>query len=422
MDERALVLDRIEQLLTEHPPATTTPARFWGAQFDLGLAWVHFPVGLGGLGAEPALQELVTMRLYDAAAPRNFLVNFVGLGMAAPVIVAFGTPEQQTRLLRPIFTCDELWCQLFSEPGAGSDLANVATTAARDGDEWIVNGHKVWTSMGHSARWGILIARSNPHVPKHKGLTYFICDMQAPGVDVRPLRQMSGEAEFNEVFLTDVRLPDAMRVGEPGEGWRVVIGTLMTERAHNGENVRRPRGLGPIAHALRVWSTATHGAVNRDRLMRVWIDAEVLRLTSLRAEQTNKSGLPGPEGSVLKLATGVLPQKVFELCVDLLGPRGMLIDDYAMRQPDMMGEANMGDGTTALDVTKALLSSRSATIGGGTTEIQKNTIAERVLGLPPEPRVDRDRPWSPEPRVDRDRPWSPEPRVDRDRPWSGEAN
>jgi alkylation response protein AidB-like acyl-CoA dehydrogenase len=218
--------------------------------------------------------------------------------------------------------------------------------------------------------------------------------MHAPGVDVRPLRQISGEAEFNEVFLTDVRIPDSQRVGAPGEGWRVVIGTLMTERAHNGENVRRPRGLGPIAHALRVWHEFGGSAVTRDRLMKVWIDAEVLRLTSLRTEQTQQSGLPGPEGSVLKLAAGVLPQRVFELCVDMISPRGLLIDDYEMRQPDVMGEANMGDGTIAVDVSKALLSSRSATIGGGTTEIQKNTIAERVLGLPAEPRVDRDRAWS----------------------------
>ena len=388
---RVDVQARIDELLTSHPPATTTATDFWGAQFDLGLAWVQFPVGLGGLAVDAALQELVTLRLYSAGAPRNFLHNFVGIGMAAPVIVNFGNEPQQRRLLRPIFTCEEQWCQLFSEPGAGSDLANVATRAERDGDEWIVNGHKVWTSMGHRARWGILIARSDPTVPKHKGLTYFICDMHAPGVDVRPLRQISGDAEFNEVFLSDVRIPDAFRVGAPGEGWRVVIGTLMTERAHNGENVRRPRGFGPIAHAVRLWDEIGGGTVRRDQLARVWSEAEVLRLTAWRAEQ---SAMPGPEGSVLKLAAGVLPQRVFELCTDLLGPRGMLIEDYGMRQPDVMAESNMGDGSGDIDLVKALLSSRSATIGGGTTEIQKNTIAERVLGLPAEARTDRDAPWS----------------------------
>jgi alkylation response protein AidB-like acyl-CoA dehydrogenase len=395
MSDEVDVVERIDELLTRYSPATTAAVEFWGAQFDLGLAWVQFPVGLGGLGVDAALQELVTLRLYSAGAPRNFLHNFVGIGMAAPMIVNFGSELHQQRLLRPIFTCEEQWCQLFSEPGAGSDLANVSTRAERDGDEWVVNGHKVWTSMGHRARWGILVARSDPSVPKHKGLTYFICDMHAPGVDVRPLRQMSGEAEFNEVFLSDVRIPDTFRVGPPGEGWRVVIGTLMTERAHNGENVRRPRGFGPIAHAVRLWKEVGGDGdgdpVQRDRLARVWSEAEVLRLTAWRAEQSSN---PGPEGSVLKLAAGVLPQRVFELCTDLLGPRGMLIDDYEMRQPDVMAESNMGDGSGEIDLVKALLSSRSATIGGGTTEIQKNTIAERVLGLPAEPRTDRDVPWS----------------------------
>ena len=220
MAGRDEIVARIDQLLTSHPPASTPAPEFWGAQFDLGLAWVQFPVGLGGLGVDAALQELVTRALFAAGAPRNFLQNFVGIGMAARVIVSFGTEVQQ-RLLRPIFTCEEQWCQLFSEPGAGSDLANLATRAERDGDEWIVNGHKVWTSMGHAAKWGILIARSDPTVPKHKGLTFFLCDMHAPGVDVRPLRQLSGEAEFSEVFLNDVRIPDTLRVGPPGEGWRV---------------------------------------------------------------------------------------------------------------------------------------------------------------------------------------------------------
>jgi alkylation response protein AidB-like acyl-CoA dehydrogenase len=398
---RAVVVKRVEELLERHPPATTTAPEFWAAQYDLGLAWVQFPVGLGGLAVEPSLQEIVTLRLFEAEAPRNFLRNFVGIGMAAPTIVNFGSMTQQQRLLRPIFTCEEQWCQLFSEPGAGSDLANVATRAERDGDEWIVNGHKVWTSMGHRARWGILIARTDPTVPKHKGLTYFLCDMLTPGVDVRPLRQISGEAEFNEVFLSDVRIPDALRVGQPGEGWRVVVGTLMTERAHNGENVRRPRGFGPIAHAMRLWDDVGGTDGLRDRLTQTWIEAEVLRLTAWRADQSGRpgpsgpqSGKPGPEGSVLKLAAGILPQRVFELCTDLLGPRGMLIDDYEMRQPDVMAQSNMGDGSDEIDIVKALLSSRSATIGGGTTEIQKNTIAERMLGLPAEPRLDRDLPWS----------------------------
>jgi alkylation response protein AidB-like acyl-CoA dehydrogenase len=385
----------ITQLLHENDPAATPPIEFWGAQFDLGLAWVQFPPGLGGLRLAPALQDVVAERLHEAGAPRNDLINFVGLGTAAPAIVGFGTDEQKCRYLRPLFTCEEVWCQLFSEPGAGSDLGNVATVAARDGDEWIVNGHKVWTTLAHVSSFGILVARTHPDLPKHRGLSFFLVDMRAPGVDVRPLRQISGEAEFNEVFLTDVRVPDTMRVGEPGEGWRVTIGALMHERSHNADLAKRPRGMGPVAHAVRLWQElALDDRARRDELMKIWIEAEVIRLTSVRAEQLRKGGAPGPEGSTGKLATGILPQHIFEFCLRLLGPRGMLVPDYDMRQPDRMFEGNMGDGTEHVEYVKAFLNARSATIGGGTSEIQKNTIAERVLGLPKEARHDRDVPWS----------------------------
>jgi alkylation response protein AidB-like acyl-CoA dehydrogenase len=389
------VLTLVDRLLASHPPATTAPRDFWGAQYDQGLAWVSFPEGCGGLGLASSLQEVIDDRLAHGGAPDNSLRNFVGLGTAAPAIVGFGDDAQRRRFLRPLFTCDEVWCQLFSEPGAGSDLANVSTTAVRDGDEWVVDGHKVWTTMAHVASFGILVARTDPERPKHRGLTFFLLDMRSPGVDVRPLRQISGEAEFNEVFLDGVRVPDAMRVGEVGGGWRVTVGALMHERSHNAELARRGRGTGPIAHALRQWRRRGGGsAVERDRLARLWIDAEVIRLTALRAEALRKGGTPGPEASTGKLATGVLPQRVFELCTDLLGPAGMLIDDYELRQPDRMAEGNLGDGSEELDLVKALLNSRSATIGGGTTEIQKNTIAERVLGLPKEPDPHRDQPWS----------------------------
>ncbi|HEV8298236.1 MAG TPA: acyl-CoA dehydrogenase family protein [Acidimicrobiales bacterium] len=384
----------VDDLLRTHDPVTTPPREFWGAQFDRGLGWVQFPPGHGGLGLAPALQEAVDERLEAAGAPSNALINFVGLGTAGPAIVAFGTEAHKHRFLRPLFTCDEVWCQLFSEPGAGSDLGNASTLAERDGDEWVINGHKVWTTLAHVATFGILVARTHPELPKHRGLTFFLVDMRSPGVDVRPLRQISGEAEFNEVFLTDVRVPDSMRIGEPGEGWRVTIGALMHERSHNADLAKRPRGMGPIAHAVRLWrELGIDDPARRDELTRIWIEAEVIRLTSIRAEQTRRSGTPGPEGSAGKLATGVLPQRIFEFCMGLLGPRGMLISDYVMRQPDRMFEGNMGDGTEPVEVSKAFLNSRSATIGGGTTEIQKNTIAERVLGLPKEPRPDRDVPW-----------------------------
>jgi alkylation response protein AidB-like acyl-CoA dehydrogenase len=392
--EHRQVEQLVDELLRTHDPAATPPAEFWGAQFDLGLAWVQFPPGCGGLDVAPALQEVVAERLERAGAPSNALINFVGLGTAGPAIVAFGTAAQKRQFLRPLFTCETVWCQLFSETGAGSDLGNVATLAVRDGDEWVVNGHKVWTTLAHVARYGILVARTHPELPKHRGLTFFLVDMTAPGVEVRPLRQISGEAEFNEVFLTDVRVPDTMRVGEPGQGWRVTIGALMHERSHNADLAKRPKGTGPVAHAVRAWQAAGNDdPARRDELMRIWIEAEVIRLTSIRAEQLRKGGTPGPEGSTGKLATGILPQRIFAFCMNLLGPAAMLISDYDMRQPDRMFEGNMGDGSESIEITKAFLNSRSATIGGGTTEIQKNTIAERVLGLPKEPRVDREGPW-----------------------------
>ncbi len=393
--DRDRVSALVDELLDTHDPSTTTPAEFWGAQFDLGLAWVQFPVGFGGLGVAPALQEVVAERLDAARVPRNDLINFVGLGTAAPAIVGFGSDEHKRRYLRPLFTCDEVWCQLFSEPNAGSDLGNLGTSAVRDGDEWVVNGHKVWTTLAHVSTYGILVARTHPELPKHRGLTFFLVDMRTPGVEVRPLRQISGEAEFNEVLFTDARIPDSMRVGEPGEGWRVTIGALMHERSHNADLAKRPRGMGPVAHAVRLWQDmGMTDPARRDELMRIWIEAEVIRLTSIRAEQLRKSGTPGPEGSTGKLATGILPQRVFEFCMSLLGPAGMVISDYEMRQPDRMFEGNMGDGTENIEIVKAFLNSRSATIGGGTTEIQKNTMAERVLGLPKELRPDRDVPWS----------------------------
>ncbi len=387
--------ERIARLIAEVDPATTPPAEVWGRQFDLGLAWVHFPPGHGGLGAHPLLQERVNDRLRRHRFPSNYLHNFVGVGTAAPTIAAFGTEEQRLRLLRPLFSCEEIWCQLFSEPDAGSDLAAVSTTAVRDGDEWVVNGHKVWTTMAHVAKWGILVARTDPEQPKHRGLTYFLLDMEADGVEIRPIRQISGEAEFNEVLMHDVRVPDTMRVGEPGSGWRVTIGTLMNERAHNGDSAKKPRGAGPIAHAVRAWqATERTDPVARDRLVRLWVEAEVIRLTALRADAARTTGVPGPEGSVLKLAIGILPQRIMDFCVDALGARGMLVSGYDFVQPDVMAEDRMGDGSEEIDVVKALLNARSNTIGGGTSEIQRNTIGERVLGLPPEPRTDRDVPWN----------------------------
>ncbi len=392
------VSDAVDELLHDHPPSKTDPQDFLGAQFDHGLAWVHFPEGRGGLGVDPDHQQVVDDRLRGAGAPDPMLRNFMGIGMMAPTMVAYGSDAQQQRYLRPAFTCEEIWCQMFSEPGAGSDVASLATRAVRDGDEWVINGQKVWTTMAHVAKWGMLLARTDPEVPKHEGLTYFVLDMTQPEVDVRPLRQMTGEAEFNEIFFTDARTPDTERIGAVGEGWRVAIGTLMNERVALGALAKEDRGAGIIRHAVRLYhERGGNDPVLRDRLARCWIDAEIVRLTTLRAQAARQQGTPGPEGSILKLAVGGVHQRVFDLCVDLMGADGTLISDYEMRRPTVMGESALGDDEH-VDLVKGFLSVQGTTIGGGTTDIGRNILGERVLGLPGEPRTDRDLPWSQVPR------------------------
>jgi len=249
VDEQAVAQDlhgRVRALLEEHDPAGDA-REFLGARFDAGLAWVHFPSGSGGLDLPRGFQSLVEDELTAAGAPvGGGPHNGIGMGMAAPTIAAFGTEEQRRKFLRPLFTGEHFYCQLFSEPGAGSDLAGVSTRAVRDGDDWIVNGQKVWTSSAQKAQRAILVARTDPTVPKHQGLTYFVCDMTAPEVEVRPLRQLTGEAEFNEVFLTDVRIPDEDRIGAVGEGWKVANATLMSERVNIGASRAGARESGMI--------------------------------------------------------------------------------------------------------------------------------------------------------------------------------
>lgn len=398
---REKVDELLDQLLEEHDPRTTPEQELWGAQFDLGLAWVHFPEGKGGLGLDPAFQDVIDDRLIAVGAPSNLLKNMMGVGMAGPTLVAFGTEEQQQRFLRPTFTCEAIWCQMFSEPGAGSDVAGLATRAERDGDEWVVNGQKVWTSMAHVADWGLLLARSDPDVPKHQGLTYFYVDMHAPGVTVRPLRQMTGEAEFNEIFFDDVRIPDSQRIGDVGAGWSVAIATLMNERVMLGR-VGKLTGAdgGVIRHALRLWrerDPADRDPVTRDALARLWIESEIVRLTMQRAEALRDRGTPGPEGSIGRLMVSEHQQCVFELIINMLGPEGMLISDYEMRRPAIIGEVALGPDDK-VNLQKGFLTTRGSTIGGGTTEISRNILGERVLGLPKEPGDDRNVPWSKVPR------------------------
>ena len=384
------VSDLVDQLLTEFPPKSTAPTEFLGAQFDKGLAWVHFPEGHGGLGLNPKLQKLINERIYAEGAPNPMYRNPIGHGMTGPTVVVWGSEEQKQRYLRPLFTGEEVWCQLFSEPGSGSDFAGLSSKGVRDGDEWIVNGQKVWTTLAHLSRWGLLVVRTDPEAVKHAGLTAFVVDMQAPGVEVRPLRQMTGEAEFNEVYLTDVRIPDSMRVDEVGRGWGVSITTLMNERVSIGGGTP-PRGSGPIGQLLEEWKrSGSDDPVTRDAVTQLWIQAEVNRLTNLRAAANRKAGTPGPEGSVAKLAMAELNKKIFSLAVDIMGPEGMLYGSYEFVRPR---HALFTD-----DMHKNFLRARANSIEGGTSEVLRNILGERVLGLPGDVRVDKDLPWAQVPR------------------------
>ncbi|MFF4578595.1 acyl-CoA dehydrogenase family protein [Streptomyces sp. NPDC001389] len=384
------LLARTRELLAAHPPAATAPADFLRARFDAGLAWVHYPEGLGGLGAPRTLQAVVDAELEAAGAPDNDPRRIgIGLGMAAPTILAHGTEEQKRRFLRPLWLGEEVWCQLFSEPGAGSDLAALGTRAVLDeaAGEWVVDGQKVWTSSAHTARWAILIARTDPELPKHRGITYFLCDMHAPGVEVRPLRQITGEAEFNEVFLTGVRIPDAHRLGAVGEGWAVARTTLMNERVSIG-GMRLPREGGMIAPVAAAWrerpGLRTHAL--HQRLLGLWVEAEVARLTAERLRQQLAAGRPGPEGSGMKLTFARLNQEISGLEVELLGEEGLLYEDWTMRRPETVD-------FTGRDAGYRYLRAKGNSIEGGTSEILLNIVAERVLGLPAEPRDDKDTPW-----------------------------
>jgi alkylation response protein AidB-like acyl-CoA dehydrogenase len=378
----------VREFLRAHDPATMERLAFLRARYDAGLAWVSFPEGLGGLGAPRTAQPLVDAAFAEAGAPDNNPLRIgIGLGMAAPTILRHGTAAQRERWLRPLWTGEEVWCQLFSEPGAGSDLAALATRAVRDGDDWIVNGQKVWTSMAHEARWAILIARTDPNVPKHQGITYFACDMTAPGVEVRPLRQLTGEAEFNEVFLTDVRIPDAHRIGAVGEGWRVAQTTLMNERVAIGGGAA-PRESGMIGVVAGAWrerpELRTPG--QRDTLLRLWVGAEAARLAAQRLREQLAAGQPGAEGSAVKYAYARLNHEISGFELELLGEEGLRYDDWTMRRPSIVDWRHRTPGYR-------YLRAKGNSIEGGTSEILANIIAERVLGLPAEPRVDKDVAW-----------------------------
>lgn len=387
------VVDAARRVVDEHDPKTVPVQEFLGACFDAGLSWVHFPEGFGGLGVSRGLQAVADRILQGAGGPVPLGLNPMGYGMAAPTVREHAqTDDVRRQLLRPLATTEHIWCQLFSEPGAGSDLAGLATSAVLDGDTWVVNGQKVWTSLAHRAKWGLLLARTDPDVAKHKGLTYFVIDMHGEGVETRPLRQLTGHAEFNEVYMTDARIPDAFRLGGVGDGWRVAMTTLMNERSALGGSGSR-RGAGTISDAVALWASRPdlHTPVLRDRLTSLWLRSEAQRLTAERSRAAaTTTGGPGPEASIGKLVGAELNQHIYEFCMDLLGPEGILYDGYAMDQGDP--EDYRGP------LQQRFLRSRANTIEGGTSEVMRNILAERVLGLPGDLRADAGMAWKEIPR------------------------
>ncbi|HEU5305987.1 MAG TPA: acyl-CoA dehydrogenase family protein [Acidimicrobiia bacterium] len=370
----------------------------WCSAFgDSGFATPTWPAEYGaGLSLAPGQARAVNEVLNHYRVPRPG--NIIGIGMGGPTVIAWGSEDLKQQFLRGIATNEEIWCQLFSEPGAGSDVAGLATRAERDGDEWVVNGQKVWTSLAHLARYGMLLARTDPDQPKHKGLSYFVIDMHQPGVEVRPLRQITGDAEFNEVFFANARVPDEWRLGPVGEGWRVAITTLMNERVSlsgpgsvSGDTI----GGSPVQRVVDR-SAPMRDPRLRQRLVAAWIDHRVIALNNQRAADRRRIGAePGPEGSITKLQSAEFNQRLQKLAVDLEGVSGIAWEGEGLSGESTLSfVAGAGGGTDdPRTVARGFLRSQANTIEGGTSSIMRNILGERVLGLPKEPDSSRDVPW-----------------------------
>ena len=376
-------LDAIERddaaALAEARP-TLDMEHWWVDLAEAGYVTPSWPTEYGGLGVAPRVAGAVARTLNRYKVPR--FVNVIGIDLAGPAILRWGTDEQKERFLRPIARHEEIWCQLFSEPGAGSDLASLSTRAVRDGDTWVVNGQKVWTSMGDLAAFGLLLARTDPDVPKHRGITAFLMPMHQPGVTVRPLRQMTGDAEFCEVFFDEARVDDSMILGEEGEGWRVAVSVLLSERqAVSGSGAALPGTVtGRSIPALIRRHAPITDPLLRQRLVQAFIEDKLTQLTNQRAAARRRAGQsPGPEGSITKLFFSEHTKRLSELVIDLEG-----MSAQAWTDGDRWPTGN----------NWAFLRGQSKTIGGGTSEIQRNILGERVLGLPKEQEIDRDVAWS----------------------------
>ncbi len=365
--------------VTEHHLAR---ARAWQAKkAEAGFAGITWPRRFGGRGGTPMQHVIYAQEEAGFDVPGH--VYEIGLGMCIPTLMAYASPEMSARYVGPALRGEEIWCQLFSEPAAGSDVAGLRMRSQRDGDDWIINGQKIWTSGAHFSDFGLLLTRSDPNVPKHKGLTMFFLNMRSPGVDVRPIKQISGTSNFNEVFFTDVRIPDAQRLGAPGEGWKVALTTLMHERLAIGSLPGPDFGeLFELARTLDVGGQPAHRDANvRDKLADWYVQSKGLEYTKMRTLTALSRGqMPGPESSIYKAVSAVKIQEIAMFALDLMDSAGMINDPETAPMRAMFQDA--------------LLYSPAGRIAGGTDEILRNIIAERVLGLPGDIRVDREAAFS----------------------------
>jgi alkylation response protein AidB-like acyl-CoA dehydrogenase len=360
-------------------PGTIKAAQEWqGKKFDAGWAVLTWPREHGGRAATAIQSVIWNQEESRFRTPPN--VFGIGLGMLGPTLMTHGTPEQKDRYLKKMARGEEIWCQLFSEPAAGSDLAGLRTTAVRKGDDWVINGQKIWTTGAHYSRWGMIVTRSDPSVPKHAGLTYFIVDMKSPGIEIRQIKQINGGRGFNEVFFTDVKVPDSNRLSAVGNGWAVAITTLMHERASigGGGGGAGVRELFELARNVEIdGKPAFQDPAVRQRLADFWIRTHGLRYTGYRTLTALSRGTtPGPENSIGKLIGAPLGQQMAAFGMELLGDAGAAMDAPALGVDDTWGGAYLG--------------APGMRIAGGTDEIMRNIIAERVLRLPPEVRLDKD--------------------------------
>jgi alkylation response protein AidB-like acyl-CoA dehydrogenase len=359
------------------PPADDEAFEFrrrWQRKmYEAGWAGISWPKEYGGRGATLIEQAIFFEEMVRADAPS--VANILGLVMGGPVVITHGTEEQKRRYLEPILSAEEIWCQGFSEPEAGSDLASLKTRAVKRNGGWVVSGQKVWTTLAHEAKWCMLVARTDPDAPKHQGLTYFLMDMEQDGVEVKPLVQITGEAEFNEIFMDEAYIPDENILGEVGSGWTVAITTLMNERAglafaaQAALQLAMRRAIDLAGSTSRNGRLASEDPVVRDQLAQLFIESEIFRVTNLRGlTKIMKNGVPGPEGSLGKWQWAEVNQRLMELAMEIEGPYGQFADG---------SEYSLGG-----DWQYQFLRTRANSIEGGTTDILRNIVAERVLGLP----------------------------------------